>query len=116
MNLSPLWAEFLHQEDIKAVHWSTLGALNATDEFIFQYARTHKYIVLTQDLDFSQILFSTAENGPSVILLRIRNEFEQALLKRVATTIRSCAKELHQGALLTISHNKARLRLLPLTQ
>ena len=115
MNLSPLGVELLHQEDIKAVHWSTLGASNTTDEFIFQYARTHNYIVLTQDLDFSQILFSIAENGPSVILLRIKNEFEQSLLKRITLTIHSCTKELNQGALLTISDHKARLRLLPLT-
>lgn len=114
MNLSPLWVEWLTQEGISAVHWSALGACNATDEFIFEYARVHQYLVLTQDLDFSQILFSTMENGPSVVLLRIRDEFNQEVQKRITAIIHSCIKELKQGALLVIDHKKARLRLLSL--
>ena len=69
---------------------------------------------MTQDLDFSQILFSTAENGPSVVLLRIRDEFNRESLKRIAMTLHSCITELNQGALLVIDDKKARLRLLPI--
>ena len=114
MNLSPLWVKWLTQDGLNAVHWSTLGAPNATDEFIFQYARAHQYLVLTQDLDFSQILFSTAESGPSVVLVRIRDEFDREVRRRITATLHSCAKELKQGALLVIDNKKARLRLLPL--
>ncbi|MBX9577779.1 MAG: DUF5615 family PIN-like protein [Chthoniobacterales bacterium] len=114
MNLSPLWVEWLTQDGLNAVHWSTLGAFNATDEFIFQYARAHQYLMLTQDLDFSQILFSTAESGPSVVLVRIRDEFDREVRRRITATLHSCAKELKQVALLVIDNKKARLRLLPL--
>ncbi len=114
MNLSPQWVESLAQESINAIHWCTVSAANATDETIFEYARIHQCVILTQDLDFSQILFSTAQNGPSVILLRIRDEFDPTSLKRITLTIHSCTKELNQGALLTISDHKARLRVLPL--
>lgn len=114
MKLSPRWIEWLAEKNINAIHWSTIGAPNATDETIFEYARIHQCVILTQDLDFSQILFSTAQRGPSVILLRMRDEFDQTSFQRIMKIIISYDSELTRGALLTISDHKARLLLLPL--
>jgi len=38
MNLSPRWAKVLAGAGIEAVHWSTLGAKNASDAEIMAYA------------------------------------------------------------------------------
>jgi hypothetical protein len=35
-------------------------------------------------LDFSQILYATAESGPSVVLLRMDNEFDPSAMHRTA--------------------------------
>ena len=57
MNLSPEWAESLRDSGLDAIHWSRLGAANAPDHEIFAQARADGLVILTQDLDFSQILF-----------------------------------------------------------
>ena len=55
MNLSPRWVGVLAGAGIEAVHWSTLGANNASDSEIMAYARANDSIVLTHDLDFGAI-------------------------------------------------------------
>ena len=84
MNLSPEWAEFLKASGLEAVHGSRLGEANATDQEIFARARVEGWTILTQDLDFSQILFETAASGPSTILLRLGDELSLETRQRVA--------------------------------
>ena len=114
MNLSPEWAEFLKASGLEAVHWSRLGEANATDQEIFARARVEGWTILTQDLDFSQILFETAVSGPSTILLRLGDELSLETRQRVAKIIRHCQSEIVSGALLVIDEHKARLRKLPI--
>ena len=70
MNLAPRWAEYLSQAGHEAQHWSTLGALNATDVTVMQAARERDAVVLTHDLDFGAILAVTGGAKPSVIQIR----------------------------------------------
>jgi predicted nuclease of predicted toxin-antitoxin system len=65
-------------------------------------------------LDFSQILYATAESGPSVVLLRMDNEFDPAAIHRVCAALTQAEEVLTKGALLTISPKRARLRRLPI--
>ena len=58
MNLSPVWAEIFASHDMEAVHWSRVGAANATDSEIMEFAQVHGYTIFTHDLDFSAILGS----------------------------------------------------------
>jgi predicted nuclease of predicted toxin-antitoxin system len=57
----------LETADIEAIHWSTIGKASAPDTEILAYASASGYVVLTQDLDFSAILASTADRRPSVV-------------------------------------------------
>ena len=114
MNLSPEWAEFLRESGWDAIHWSLLGEANAPDHEIFALARANSWIMITQDLDFSQILFETAAIGPSTILLRLGDELNLEARQRVAGIILQCRSEIESGALLVIDELKARLRTLPL--
>jgi predicted nuclease of predicted toxin-antitoxin system len=66
MNLSPRWIEVLTDAGVQAVHWSTLGAKNATDFEIMVYAGANDYVVITHDLDFGAILAATHGKKPSV--------------------------------------------------
>ena len=56
MNLTSRWVEFLAVAHYETVHWSTLGRADTPDHDIFAYARDHDYVILTNDLDFPQIL------------------------------------------------------------
>lgn len=78
------------------------------------WARSHSHVVLTQDLDFSQILYATRESGPSVVLLRMDNEFDASARDHVLRALREAGTALKSGALLTISPTRVRLRSLPI--
>ena len=59
MNLSPKWADYLIENGINAVHWSSIGSHNAPDAEIIAYAKAHDFTILTNDLDFGFILAIT---------------------------------------------------------
>lgn len=58
---------------MQAVHWSTLGRVDAPDTEIMAYAAAHDYVVLTHDLDFSAVLAATQGTKPSVVQIRSDN-------------------------------------------
>ena len=97
------------------MHWSQLGAATAPDVKICAYAREHGYVLITNDLDFPQILAHTAASGPSVILLRGEPLTPEARAIALLSGIAECADELTSGAILAIDcSGKPRARLLPL--
>ncbi|RYD65196.1 MAG: hypothetical protein EOP83_07880 [Verrucomicrobiaceae bacterium] len=114
MNLSPDWIPVLEAWGWEAIHWIDVGAPNAPDTELLAHARDKDRIVLTQDLDFAQLLFAARETGPSVVILRIADEFDSAVRLHVCEMIRLAAEDLTNGALLTISASRARLRKLPI--
>ncbi len=114
MNLSPDWVPLLAARGWEARHWSQLGSGQAPDTELMRWARAEGHVVLTQDLDFSQLLFATRDGGPSVVLLRMENEFDVAARTRVCAALAQAEAALVAGALLTISGHRIRLRHLPL--
>jgi len=73
MNLSPDWCEVLAKDGILAFHWQTVGASNAPDSEIMQWAKEHGYVVFTHDLDFGTLLALTQATSPSVRQVRTQN-------------------------------------------
>lgn len=114
MNLSPHWVHLLNNAAIEAVHWSTLGAKNAPDSEIMNYAKIHGYVVLTHDLDFSAILAATHGEKPSVVQIRSDDVSPNIIGEQVVAALHQMAAQLNIGALLTIDTNRTRLRVLPL--
>lgn len=114
MNLSPRWANMLADSGIEAAHWSTLGAANAPDVEIMDFARTNNYVVLTHDLDFGTLLTATQGDKPSVVQIRSDDVSPNVIGKPVINALRQMTAELDEGALLTIDPSRTRLRLLPL--
>jgi predicted nuclease of predicted toxin-antitoxin system len=89
MNLSPAWVGFLAAQGFETAHWSTCGEPTATDLVIMGWARAHGFVVITHDLDFSALLASTEEVGPSVVLVRSQDVLPGAIgadLVRVPTS------------------------------
>ena len=113
MNLSPRWVGVLVQAGFSAMHWTSLGAMNAPDAEIMRYALEHDCIVLTHDLDFGAILAATHGQKPSVVQIRAEDVSPDAIAKNVVAALRQMQTELEQGALLTVDVNRTRLRLLP---
>lgn len=116
MNLPMAWREILTFDECSALHWSEVGKGDDTDQLIIEYARTRQYIIVTQDLDFGDILQYTAATGPSVIQIRLENT-DPLLCKDLVVNLISLVKsELLAGALVTLSPHKHRVRSLPFPQ
>jgi predicted nuclease of predicted toxin-antitoxin system len=113
MNLSPRWVQRLQAAGIEAIHWSNIGRANAPDAEIMAYASKFGFVVLTQDLDFSSMLASTANQRPSVAQIRSAEVSPELIGTQVVTALLQVAEDLEAGALLTIDPNRTRVRLLP---
>jgi predicted nuclease of predicted toxin-antitoxin system len=114
MNLSPRWSAFFAASSIEAIHWSAIGAADAPDSGIMDYAREHNYTVFTHDLDFGAILALTHAGKPSVIQIRSGDVTPDNTAALVISALRSLAGDIEKGALLTIDPRKTRVNLLPL--
>jgi len=115
MNLTPRWVQRLSAAGHVAEHWSSVGPATATDDLICDYARKHDFTLITNDLDFPQILAHTEEAKPSVVLLRGEPLIPEIRGDSVVLAIEGCLAELSAGAILTIDwSNRPRVHLLPL--
>lgn len=113
MNLSPNWVPFLQQAGLEATHWSTVGAADASDRTLMQWAATHDCVVLTNDLDFSAILAATGRRKPSVVQIRADLLTPAAIGGAVIRAVAQTEHELAEGALVSVDPNRARVRILP---
>ena len=114
MNLSPEWVPFLHAHGFETVHWSAVGAPNAPDTEIMQWARDNACVVFTHDLDFGILLAHTNDSRPGVIQARVQDVSPDALGPVVVAALRQHGAPLVQGAILTINATRTRIRILPI--
>jgi predicted nuclease of predicted toxin-antitoxin system len=115
MNLSPSWEAALNDAGHEAIHWSRIGAPNASDRQLMDWAAANDHVVMTADLDFSAILSALRTTKPSVIQIRSDLLTPEAVGAKVLETLRILAADLEGGALVSIDADRARLRILPLT-
>ena len=114
MNLSPAWASALQNAGFEAIHWSNVGAGNADDRIIFDWAAEHGYAILTLDLDFGTLLSFTGFSQPSVIQIRREDVAPDVLLPTLLEVLKKYSKEIEYGSLMVIDATKIRIRMLPL--
>ncbi|AKJ26852.1 DUF5615 family PIN-like protein [Caldimonas brevitalea] len=114
MNLSPRWVGLLASEGFDALHWSTVGAKNASDSAIMAYALANEFVVLTHDLDFSAILAANKGRKPSVVQIRAVDVNPDVIGRQVLVALHQMEAELTEGALLTVDPKRTRVRVLPL--
>jgi predicted nuclease of predicted toxin-antitoxin system len=114
MNLTPRWVDLLVQAGFEAIHWISVGAMDALDAEIMHPAATNDMIVRTQDLDFGAILATSLENKPSVVQIRADDTSPGRIGAAVIEALRKAETELAEGALVTIEPGRRRLTLLPL--
>jgi predicted nuclease of predicted toxin-antitoxin system len=114
MNLSPGWVQEFKLHKIEAVHWSEVGAFDAPDTIIMDWARENDHVVFTHDLDFGTALALTKAEKPSVIQVRTQNVTISYLSNMIITTIENHIELMKKGALLVVEEDKNRIRILPL--
>jgi len=114
MNLSPQWVQFLSAQGWDAVHWADVGDPRAQDEVVLAWARAHRHVLLTHDLDFGMILAATVGAAPSVIQVRAQDVLPARLGHLVCQLLRQYDDLIRKGALITMDESTTRARILPL--
>lgn len=92
----------------------TRGPANAPDSVIFAWAAENSHIVLTCDLDFSQLLAVSGAAKPSVITLREHDVTVATMGEKVLRVLAENADVLARGALVMLDASRSRVRVLPL--
>ncbi len=113
-HISPRTVRFLRSCGHEVVRLSEVLPSDARDSELIEYARAHKRVILTQDLDFSAIIALSKQSLPSVISLRLsdsRVEAVNLLLERVLPRLE---REVADGALISVGEERVRIRRLPL--
>jgi predicted nuclease of predicted toxin-antitoxin system len=113
MNLSPEW-EQVFQDHHDVQHWSKLGAYDAPDMEILQYAKLTKAVILTNDTDFGSILAATRFLSPSVFLIRSMSLDPKKIGAQVFRCFNEFLPDLETGALISFDLEKSRIRRLPI--
>lgn len=114
MNISPELCSRLKAAGLEAVHWSSVGAHNARDEIIMGYAREHKQVVVTHDLDFGSVLAITHAAGPSVVQVRTEDVLSDRFILLISAAVKQFDSELRSGALVIVDEDRSRVRVLPI--
>jgi predicted nuclease of predicted toxin-antitoxin system len=114
MNLSPEWQPLLRENGFEAVHWSDIGAHDAPDAEIMQWARDNGCVVFTHDLDFGILLAHSKEGRPSVVQVRAQDVSPEHLGPVAVRALQAHGEALESGALLTIDEARSRVRILPI--
>lgn len=87
--------------------------MSAPDADIMRFAALHGYVLMTHDLDFGAMIAAGGLAGPSVLQIRTQDVLPDAIGGLVTQALTAFAEELSQGAIVTITGELGRARLLP---
>ena len=101
-----------HGHDAK--HLSEEGLSRLPNGQIFEKAARERRVVLTFDLDFSEIAALTGETLTSVISFRLRNTTTPNVISRLETVLGTSLPSIESGAVVSVEDTRHRVRKLPI--
>lgn len=114
MGVSPLTVKKLQEAGYDALHLSEQGLMRMPDNLIMEKAKQESRIVLTFDLDFTDLLAASQDNLPSVIIFRLKKTLPTFVNSRLLTVLSECGENLENGAIIIVEDYRYRVRNLPL--
>lgn len=109
-------ARLLSQAGHNAVHVTDLGLRGASDEALLAQAAQDDRVMVTADTDFGTLLALTGASEPSVILLRRSGRRTTERIHIVLTVLALAGEHLERGAVVTVEHDRLRIRQLPIAR
>lgn len=113
MHISPVTVHSLRKLGHDTVRVNEIMPANASDKTIIETAINSNRVILTQDLDFSEIIALSGNVQPSLISLRLsssRIEYVNAVLEKTLPRIEG---DVENGAIVSVEDNRVRIRKLP---
>lgn len=114
MNISPFTVEELRKLGWNIMRVPEVMDRKSKDIEILTYAREHKKVVITQDLDFSALLAVRGYEKPSVISLRFENAKPEFITNRIIEIVNEMEEELEEGIIISVDETSGRYRNLPI--
>lgn len=108
-------ALLLRESGWDAQHVSERGMSRAEDIAIIALARQEQRMVVTLDADFHALLAVSGAKGPSVLRIRMEGLKADQVTSLVKRVLALASDELTQGAMITLSEGKVRIKLLPVS-
>lgn len=115
MHISPRTVEFLRQlgHDVQRVD-EVLNA-SASDRMIVACALEQNRTIVSQDLDFTDIIALSGGNKPSCITLRLSTSRVERVNEVLKKALPALEEDVLRGLLITIKDGSIQRRWLPVT-
>ena len=113
VHISPRTVRFLNELGHDAIRSDSILPAAAPDEEIVDKASELGRAILTQDLDFSNIIALSARSGPSVVSLRLSDSRVENVNRALLFRLPSLEDEIESGVIATIEDHRVRIRKLP---
>lgn len=114
MGIAQSTVKWLRSIGHEAKHLREEGLQKLPDRDIFTKAQKEGSIVLTFDLDFGAIAASVRAALPSVIIFRLEDERPNNVNKLLELVIEEAREVLTEGAVVSVSESRFRVRRLPI--
>lgn len=114
MGISPKTVDFLIALGFESIHLSALKLNKMLDSEILNKAKNEGFILLTHDLDFSELVAASKAKLPSVIIFRLRNMQPNNVNSTLKTIVTNHSSALKQGAIISVTDSQIRVRQLPI--
>jgi len=114
MNISPVTVHQLRQAGWAIWRVSELMQATTSDREILGYAREHQHVIITQDLDFSNLLAIHGYAQPSVISFRVAEPQPAYITQRTMEVVSALEHELMAGIIVSVDELSVRYRNLPI--
>lgn len=114
MDISPLTVSRLKEYGWEILRVNEIMDARSSDGDILAYAGSQNSVVITHDLDFSELLAVYGYEKPSVISLRLFDMSPDSATNRIIEIVSQLEEELKQGIVVSVDDISARFRNLPI--
>lgn len=114
IHISPRTVRFLNELGHDVMPMTSVLAPTAGDDEIVSEAIELQRVVLTQDLDFSEIVALSGRTEPSVVQLRLSDSKVENVNRRLELVLPMLEDDVSDGVIATIEDARVKIRSLPL--
>ena len=104
---------WLNSQGHDATHLRDEGLQRLANGGVFEKGIAESRVVLTFDLDFSEIVALSKGRKTGVILFRLRNTRTGFVIQRLSEVIADCTDALTRGAIVIVEESRFRVRVFP---